>query len=242
LALLEEVLEAHGGRKRWGKVKTVRAHVHGEGMLMRLKGMVRQFREFDVEVETAAQRLVIDPYPYEGQRGIFDAGDVRIEGPDGEVLSGRKDARDAFFGATGMARQLRWSHRDALYFMGYAMWNYLNAPFCFEWPGVEVREGEPVQDEEGRELRCLEVTYPEGFHTHCIDQLYYFDSDGLLRRHDYHPEVVLSFAHVCHLSSEPERSGGILFETERRMVPKGTNGPLAHPTTLALDLSAIELS
>ena len=240
-SLLDEVIDAHGGRKRWAKVGAVKAHVESGGMLTRLKGLGRRWRRFDLEAETGRQRLVVRDFPEEGQRGIFEDGDVRIETAEGEQLSGRENAREAFFGATGMARNLRWSDRDALYFMGYALWNYLNAPFCFEWPGVETWEGEPVADEEGNELRCLEVSYPEGFHTHCAEQLYYFDSEGLLRRHDYHPEVVLSFAHVCHLSAKPEPHGGVIFETERRMVPKGTHGPLPRPTTLSFDLSAIEL-
>jgi hypothetical protein len=245
-SLLHDVLEAHGGSKRWSKVSKVRAHVESGGMLMRLKGKSRQFRRFDVEADTARQRLTITPYPSEGQRGVFDSGTVRIETDEGESLGERDNARDAFFGATGMARQLRWSDRDALYFAGYANWNYLNAPFSFEWPGVETREGEPIPTEDGEgELRCLEVTYPEGFHTHCAEQTYYFDERGLLVRHDYHPEVVATFAHACHMSAKPQtvgKHGGIVFETERRIFPKGPNGPLPRPQIVTLDFSAIELA
>jgi hypothetical protein len=242
-SLLHEVLEAHGGIRRWSKLSKVRAHVESGGMLMRLKGKSRQFRRYDVEADTGRQRLTMTPYPAEGQRGIFDSGTVRIETDEGESLGERDNAREAFFGATGMARQLRWSDRDALYVEGYAVWNYLNAPFSFEWPGTEVREGDPIPAEEGQgELRCLEVTYPEGFHTHCPEQSYYFDERGILRRHDYTTEVIATFAHASHLSGEPEPHGGIIFEQERRVVPRGPNGPLPGPLVVSLDFSAIELA
>jgi hypothetical protein len=54
--------------------------------------------------------------------------------------------------------------------------------------------------------------------------------------------VVATFAHACHMSSQPVEADGIVFETERRIVPKGPNGPLPRPTIVALDFSAIELT
>lgn len=240
-SLLDEVIDAHGGRRRWRKVNAVRAQVEGGGMLLRLKGKARQFRRIGIEARTDRQQLTITPYPEAGERGVFDAGRVRIESEEGEILSQRDDGRGAFFGAAGVVRQLRWTDLDALYFTGYALWNYFNAPFCFEWPGVDAVEGEAVESEEGETWRCLEVTYPADFHTHCTQQAYYFDTAGILRRHDYHPEVVATFAHACNMSGEPRKAGGITFETERRIVPKGPAGPLPRPTIVELDFSDIQI-
>lgn len=242
MRLLDQVIDAHGGRQRWKGVKGIRAQVESSGLLMRMKGKSRSLREYAVAVDTDRQRTVIVGFPEQGQQGVFEEGDVRIERTDGEVLSGRENAREGFFGAAGLRRNLHWSDRDAIYYVGYAFWNYLNAPFCFESPGVEVREGEPLEGAHGSELRCLQVTYPEGFHTHCPEQSYYFDEKGRLRRHDYHADVITSFAHACALCDDHEEIGGIVFPTSRHVFPKGPTGePLMHPTLASLELTQIEV-
>jgi hypothetical protein len=120
------------------------------------------------------------------------------------------------------------------------MWNYLNIPFLFKRPGFEVTEGEPL-DRGGESWRCLAVRFPEGLHTHCPEQRLFFDHRGLLRRHDYHPDVVSRFANAAHLCDDHREFDGIVFPTRRRVVPKGpTDHPLAGPTIVAIDLDGIE--
>ena len=72
-------------------------------------------------------RTVLDPFPRDGQRGVFERGAARIESRDGAVLS-RAGRAGAFFGRSGLRRNLRWDALDSVYFAGYAMWNYLTAP------------------------------------------------------------------------------------------------------------------
>ncbi len=239
MTLLDDAIEAAGGRRRWQGTEGVSAHVDSGGLLMRLKGKSDRFRDYGLSVTTGRQGAVIQPYPREGSSGVFDAGSVRIERPDGEVLAERRDAREAFFGLSGLRRDLRWDDLDALYFAGYALWNYLNIPFLFERPGFEVSEGEPL---DGEGWRRLDVVFPGDIHTHCRKQALYFDSRGLLRRHDYHPDVVSSFANAAHLCDDHREYDGLVFPTSRRVVPKGPRGrPLRGPTIVSIELDSIEV-
>jgi hypothetical protein len=239
--LLDEVVEAAGGRHRWDRVKGISAHVVSGGLLMRLKGRADSFRDYGLSVTTDRQSAVIQPYPRQGSSGVFDAGSVRIEAPDGTTVAERRDAREAFSGLSGLRRDLRWDELDALYFAGYALWNYLNIPFLFERPGFEVSEGGALAVN-GESWRRLDVVFPEQVHTHCRKQTLYFDSRGLLRRHDYHPDVVSSLANAAHLCDDHREVGGLMFPTRRRVVPKGPRGrPLGGPTIVSLELDSIEV-
>jgi hypothetical protein len=239
--LLDDAIEAAGGRSRWGEVNGISARIRSGGLLMRMKGRARSFRDYGVSIETGAERATIEPYPKEGTNGVFDAGKARIERPDGSIVAERRDARRAFFGLSGLRRDLRWDELDALYFAGYALWNYLMIPFLFDSPGFEVSEGEgPTMD--GEELRRLDVTFPPELHTHCRQQVFYFDSLGLLRRHDYHPDVVSSLAKAAHFCDAHREVGGLVLATKRRVVPKGTRGrPLRGPTVVSLEFDSIEV-
>jgi hypothetical protein len=240
-SLLDDAIDAAGGRRRWRGVKGISAHVSSGGLLMRMKGKADRFRDYGLSVTTEDQGAVLQPYPREGTSGIFAAGSVRIERGDGEVLDERHDAREAFSGLSGVRRDLRWDDLDALYFAGYAFWNYLNIPFLFERPGFEVSEGEPLAVN-GESWRHLDVVFPEEIHTHCREQALYFDPRGLLRRHDYHPDVVSRRANAAHLCDEHREVGGLVFPTRRRVVPKGLGGrPLRGPTIVSIDLDSIEV-
>ena len=208
---------------------------------MRMKGKADRFRDYGLSVTVERQSAVIQPYPREGTSGVFDSGSAWVEGPDGTVLAERRDARDAFFGLSGLRRDLRWDDLDALYFAGYALWNYLTIPFLLDRPGFEVSEGEPL-DAEGTSWRRIDAVFPETVHTHCRRQALYFGPDGLLRRHDYHPDVVSSLANAAHLCGGHREFDGLVFPTQRRVVPKGPLGrPLAGPSLVSIDFDSIEV-
>jgi hypothetical protein len=208
---------------------------------MRLKGRAAGFRDYGLSVATGRQTARLQPYPRAGSSGVFDAGNVRIEGSGGKVLAQRQDARRAFFGLSGVGRKARWDELDALYFAAYALWNYMAIPFLFEWPGFEVSEGAPLVID-GESYRRLDVVFPEDIHTHCREQTLYFDSLGLLRRHDYHPDVVSSLARAAHLCDAHREVGGLVFPTKRRVVPKSLRGrPRRGPTVVSLEFDSIEV-
>jgi hypothetical protein len=121
------------------------------------------------------------------------------------------------------------------------MWNYLNIPFLFERPGFETSEGEPIEVD-GEQCRRLDVVFPDDVHTHCREQALYFDSDGMLRRHDYHPDVVSSRANAAHLCDQHREVDGLAFPIRRRVVPKGPGGRvLPGPKVVWIDLDSISV-
>ena len=239
--LLDEAIEAHGGDRRWRKVSEVGAHVRSGGLLMAVKGRSRSFSDYGLNASTGQQSAVFEPYPGSGTSGLYAGDSVRVLGTDGSLVSERDDPRAAFSGRTGMRRNLRWDELDALYFAGYAMWNYLNLPYLLARPGFEASEGEPIEVE-GERWRRLDATFPEGIHTHCREQTFYFDERGLLRRHDYSPDVISSRAHAAHFSDGHTEVDGLVFPTKRRVVPKAPGGrPLPGPALVWMELSSLQV-
>jgi hypothetical protein len=112
----------------------------------------------------------------------------------------------------GRNRALWWDHLDLLYFAGYALWNYLCAPFLFAKPGFVAEEIEPW-DEQNEQWRRLRVTFPLTVPTRCREQVFYFDARTLLRRVDYTAEVVGSWARAAHYCFDHKTFAGLLVPT-----------------------------
>ena len=240
-ALLDEVAEAHGGLERWQAAKSITARVRSGGLLLRTRVAGNRFRDYRLTVYVHQPRAELDPFPRDGQMGVFDHGEARIETADGETLESRSDSRSAFSGATGLRRNVRWDALDSAYFGGYAMWSYLTTPLLLTRDGVEVSEGEEW-DEVGETWRRLEVEFPPDLHTHSRRQSFYFDARGLLRRQDYVAEVVGRWAHAAHYCDEHVRAGGLVFPTRRWVRPVGPgNRALPFPTMVRIELSELHV-
>lgn len=239
--LLDEVLEAHGGLERWRATRTVGARVRSGGLLVRSRIPGNRLADYRLTVEVAEPRTVLDPFPNDGQRGIFEPGRAWIEDEGGATVASREDARAAFSGLSGLRRNLRWDALDSTYFAGYAMWNYVTTPYLLCREGVDVRAGEPW-DEDGERWRRLEVTFPDHLDTHSRHQTFYFDARGLLRRHDYVAEVVGRWAKAAHYCDDHAQAGGLVFPTRRWVRPiRPGNRSLPFPTLVSLELSELHV-
>ncbi len=171
--LLNKVLDAYGGVDRWRALTTITARGRVGGLLpQRFPG--NKLSNFTVEVSPAEQRTVLHDFPQPGRLGVFDRGQARIETADGEVIDVRTNPRTAFFGLSGLRRNVRWDRSDTTYFAGYAFWNYLTSPLLLTYPGIIVTEGRPCQIA-GRRWRELQATFPGTIHTHCRQQTFYVD-------------------------------------------------------------------
>jgi len=163
---------------------------------------------------------------------------VSITDADGRVLRDRKDPAAAF---RRVRRKLFWDDLDALYFGGYALWNYLNLPFLLTRPGFALTEVEPW-NENGHKWRRLHAVFPDLVPSHCREQTLYFDSKGLVVRHDYTAEVFGQWARAAHYSSNFGEFGGILVPTTRRVFPRQASGkPLRLVTLVSIDIDHVEM-
>lgn len=241
-ALLDEVLEAHGGLERWRAAREIRARVRSGGFLVRTRMPGSRFADYHLTVSVTQPRVIMDPFPEAGMRGIFHSGAVRIEASDGEVVSARPDPRPAFFGRSGVRRNLRWDPLDSVYFAGYAMWNYLTTPLLLTRQGVALSEGGEWR--EGAERwRRIDAEFDGSLDTHSRRQTFYFDARGLLRRHDYVAEVVGGWARAVHLCADHTEADGLVFPTRRRVRPTGPrHRPMPFPTLVWLEISDLRVA
>lgn len=89
-------------------------------------------------------------------------------------------------------------------------------------PGVRTEEIEPW-DEAGEQWRRLRATFPDGFAAHARQQVYAFNSSGLLRRFEYQPRHSGVPANVNY-AAEHRDFGGLIFAARRRMLPADPDG------------------
>ena len=249
--LLEKAIEAHGGLALWQSAGEVRAKVSGGGFGFAAKfqgralatgrtgrQVVEQALRGEARVSTATPRTILTPYPGPGRRGLFEADLVRIESEDGQVLAVRRNPRTAF---RDFRHYLWWDHLDLLYFRGYALWNYLTAPFLLLRPGVEYREV-PPWDEKGERWRRLAVTFPPDLPTHSREQVFYFDAAGLLRRLDYTAEPFGSYAKSANYAWQHQTFSGLVVPTRRKVLLRKSSGrPRPWPTLVWIKLDQVTL-
>ncbi|MDW5329936.1 hypothetical protein [Plantactinospora sp. KLBMP9567] len=237
--LLDLVFQAHGGMDRWRQATTIHAKavVGGVALPSRQQGDV--FANTDLTLDVQRQRGVFANFTNRGRRGIYTPGRVAIEERDGTVLHERHDPRDAF---GGLGPTSAWDQLHALYFGGYALWNYLTAPYLLTFPGVQTEEVEPWR-EAGEQWRRLRATFPPDIATHSTEQTFYYDDSGLLRRHDYRVEIQgKAPALAAHYTDAHRTVSGLVFPTHRYVVPVADdNTPLAGPIIISIDLAEINI-
>jgi hypothetical protein len=232
-SLLDSVIAAHGGLSRWSEIKTITCTWNFHGLLLDLKGYPG-WRQPTITVDTKAKpnAVITGLNGDKTNKWIFSADHVSIVSADGQVLKERSNPRDSFKTHVRYP-PTPWDELDLLYFVGYAMYNYLVTPFVFANEGFQTKELEPyTEHERGETWRVLEVTYPDGWPAHTkVQQFYFGESDFLLRRLDYFADVVHSSA--AHFCFDLKRYGGIVVPTYRRVVRR-TEGEGGRPLLSAM--------
>jgi hypothetical protein len=151
---------------------------------------------------------------------VFEGDRVRITGQD---PAEREDPRRHF---PGGRRALWWDRLDALYFAGYALWNYFTTPYLLT--RIETRE-------EGRRLHAV---FPPDVPTHSREQTFHFDERGLLERLDYTAEVFGGWAKAQHVCREHRTFDGLILPTWRRVTPVGRS----QPTIVRIEVDAARVT
>ncbi len=204
LALLDRAETRHGGVARFTRVASVRARLlHLGGPLLRMKGIGKTWQMPSAASVRPRARHVVFEGMADGE-AIFDDGSVRIVGADGAV-------KESTNHRARVPKRGPWSPFDAAYFFGYALTTYFSLPFV-------LRSCAYVATRRWRDCVGVTVDFPPGYPTHSERQSFFFDGEGLLRRHDYTADVVGKWATGAHFSDAYVEAGGLPFATERRVV------------------------
>jgi hypothetical protein len=232
------VLAAHGGLSRWNEFSRVEATIVTAGKLWGIKGQPQDATPRRMAVTLQRQWASVAPFGAPDQKTDFTADRVAIEKLDGRVVAELAHPRDSF---AGHHLDTPWTALQRAYFNGYALWNYLTAPFLMSLPGVSVEEIEPVTDR-GETWCGLRVRYPTNVASHSPVEEFYFDSDHLIRRHDYRVDVAGGFA-TMHYTDDLVEFDGIKVPTKRRAYRCDSTGRLLPDELMvAIDLSDIRFS
>ncbi len=197
------------------------------------------FADARFEVDPHQQRTEYSLLRSPGGRGVYEPQRTALLSEDGKVIEERESPRKSF---EGHAITTRWDAQQLVYFAGYAIWTYLTTPFSSSFPGSGTEEIEPWEEEEGETWRRLKVNFPPNVHSHSAEQTFYFDSTGLLKRHDYSVEI-MGGTSSANYATDPVSSGGIVFPTRRRVFAIGPdNRPLRNRVAVAIDFLRIDVA
>jgi hypothetical protein len=240
ISLLTSVLDAHGGMDRWERVNTITARLSIGGPFWGRKGWPDIFgAETTLEFDAHRQHIVVTPFNGVEQYSVFDVAPERVVvyTRDGIVVDRRDDPRASF---AGYEVTTPWDALQVDYFISYACWNYLTAPFLFTYPGVETEELEPWQ-EHGETWRRLHVTFPQSIATHSKEQVFYYGSDFMQRRMDYAVEINGDVL-VAQYQYEPKTFEGLVLPTQRRVHRRSPEGIADQSqTSITIDVADIAI-
>lgn len=229
-ALLDRSCARYGGRPRWLRRRISLTPRVLTGLLPAWKGMGASFGlPGRIRVEPSAERVVFEDYPGPGAEGIYEAGTVVLLGADQREQAREAALRPSF---RGLHKLARWRPLDALYFFGYAIAHYHAVPFT-------LGEARFVRQSRWRDLDAVTVVFPPTLHTHSPRQTFYFDADGLIRRHDYVADIVGPWTPGAHFWRDYTEIDGTVIARTRHVVAR--LGRLPTPVT-ALHAEFTEVS
>jgi hypothetical protein len=236
--LRDLVIDAHGSITRWNKVKTIEADMSITGGLWVRKGWADTLKNVRITAAAREQWISYQPFTGEGLRSSCTPNHTIIETREGTPVKDRKNPRAAF---DGHSIETPWDDLHLAYFSGYAMWNYLNTPFVFALPGFETEEIEPW-DEQGEKRRRLRVVFPHHIATHCAEQIFHVNGEGLICRLDYRAPVAGGLP-VAHYLSGYRDFSGIKVATRRQALRRNADGTATpNPVVVAIEIADIRFS
>ena len=234
--LLKLAVNAHGGLDRWNKVKAIKVAASITGAIWFVKGKGDFLKNVVLTAETRDERLTVD-FPGQEKRAIFEPDRILIEMTNGTRLEARGNPVRSF---AGQKRETPWDDVQVIYFVGEALWTYLNTPFLYTRPGFVTEEISSIQVE-GETWRRLKVTFPDNVKSHSKEQISCFGPDGLLRRHDYTVDI-LGGATGLNYASDYRDVDGIIVPTKRRVYAyEGDYQLVKEPLLVAIDMGEITL-
>src|SRR5579863_4762577 len=234
--LLNLAIKAHGGLDRWNKVKAIKVAASITGAIWYVKGKPDALKNVVLTAETRNERVIVG-FPGQDKRAVFEPSRVVIERVNGTLIEARDDPEKSF---EGQLRETPWDDLHVTYFVGEALWTYLNTPFLYTHGGFISEEIPSIQVDD-ETWRRLKVTFPDNVKSHTREQISCFGPDGLLRRHDYTVDI-LGGATGLNYASDYRDVDGIIVPTKRRVYAyEGDYQLVKEPLLVAIDMAEITL-
>lgn len=232
--LIDLAINAAGGMDKFNAFRQVSADLYHTGGLWSLKQCDDVLTKSRVTVQLHEQHVSHGPFAPTQEHSIYTPSRVEIRDENEALVEYLNHPRASF---AGFEMETPWSRPQLAYFAGYTMSTYLRSPFLLRLPGVRAKEIEPwIID--GLPLRRLRVEFASNIATHSQVQIFYFDTDGLLRRHDYEVDIQGRNAAVRYLSDYVEVQG-IKMPTRFRIYPRTSeNVALPEPLIVGVELSS----
>ena len=164
--LLNQALNAHGGLDRWNKVKAIEVAASITGAIWYVKGNGDFLKNVVLTAEKGDERLTVD-FPGQNKRATFEPSRIVIQSADGTLIEARDNPEEAF---AGQQRETPWNDVHVIYFVGEALWTYLNIPFLYTYEGFTTEEIPSIQVE-GEPWRRLKATFPDTVKSHTREQI-----------------------------------------------------------------------
>jgi hypothetical protein len=234
--LLLLAVTAHGGLERWNKVKSIKVAASITGAIWYVKGKGDFLKNVVLTADARNERLTVD-FPGQNKRAVFTPTRIVIETANGTLIEARDNPEKSF---EGQQRETPWDDIQVIYFVGEALWTYLNTPFLYTRDGFTTEEIPEIQVD-GETWRRLKVTFPDTVKSHTKVQISCFGPDGLLRRHDYTVDI-LGGATGLNYASDYRNVDGIIVPTKRRVYAyEGDYQLVQEPLLVAIDMGEITL-
>lgn len=235
--LLDSVVAAHGGSDRWTRVKSITGDASITGILWEIKRAGAPPNNVRFQVDTTREFMRLD-YVGEDKRSVFEPNRVTIERKDGVVIDSRKDPEKSF---DGHQFETPWDDLHLGYFLGEALWTYLNIPFLYKWAEFATDEITPIEAH-GETWRRLQATFPDHIKSHTRRQTSCFGPDGLLRRHDFTIDVIGGAPGRLNATDYRDVDGFIIPTTRRAYAWQGDHELVTQPPLVAIDIGEISVS
>jgi hypothetical protein len=137
--VIDDAVNAHGGRDRWLAVTSLSAPVSIRGSLWSDKGHDGAFADAAVFIDPHRQHVEFSGFGPHGLHTWFEPGLVSVRTENGTEIDRRHDPRASF--PRGAATQ--WDNIQVAYFARYAIWNYLTLPHLLTTAGIQATELDP---------------------------------------------------------------------------------------------------
>jgi hypothetical protein len=231
MALLDDLLIAHGGVDRWRRVNRFTLHLSIGGAVIAEKWGVPILKDLAVQGSIEEQSLEMIGLTASGELARYQPKGVALEDRRGDVL--REKGLLAGEGRTWL-RADRWDELQLAYFCGCVIWNHIVLPFCLADEGVRTEELPSVRVQM-ETWRRLKASFPERFVTYSASQSFYANGGNLLRRVDHtslHDESRIAQEFWGH-----QRFAGIMVPTlSRQLILESDGAVMAQPVLVDVEI------